>query len=243
MKKITLLSFLIILISSCNSENHTEKIERLNIKVKELNQKLDKKVDLITNLRIQTKKLQNQNLELENEIDKYQQSSDYYLFIENSDSEINVADVLKSGEKKIIDQKVFNDTLDISDNFFVYKHTSEIIQTSDSEFGAILDNFNEEESKYGNDFFVRVMTFYNGKTLSLEVENSNTDIHILIQPIALGYENKTFVISDFHRVEIISLEKNENDVELIFEHGRYPRKKESIIIRPELVKFKKNNSR
>ena len=81
------------------------------------------------------------------------------------------------------------------------------------------------------------MTFYNGQSLPLETENSKTDIHILIQPTELGYENKTFVISDFYEVEIKTLEKKENSIELTFEHGKFPRKKELIIIKPELVKF------
>ena len=52
-----------------------------------------------------------------------------------------------------------------------------------------------------------------------------------------SYENKTFVISDFYDVDIKTLEKKDNSVELTFEHGKFPRKRESIIIKPELVKF------
>jgi hypothetical protein len=84
------------------------------------------------------------------------------------------------------------------------------------------------------------MTFYNGQSLPLETENSKTDIHILIQPTELGYENKTFVISDFYDIDLKSLKKKENSVELTFEHGKFPRKKETVIIKPELVKFKEN---
>ncbi len=164
-------------------------------------------------------------------------SSKYYRFVETSDSKINVKTNLKSGEQKLIDKKDFQDTLDISDNFFVYKHTSEITQTSYSEFESILRDFDQVKTEYGNDFFVRVMTFYNGQSLPLETENSKTDIHILIQPTELGYENKTFLISDFYSVDLKALEKKEDCVELTFEHGKFPRKKELIIINPELVKF------
>jgi len=225
MKKIPLLILTLILIASCDSKQTLSELKKLT-------EKLTEKENRISELQKQIEILEKDNKSTENN-----QTSDYYRFVETSESEINVAKKLKSGERKIIDKKDFKDTLDISDNFFVYKHTSEITQTSKSEFESILRDFDQVKSEYGNDFFVRVMTFYNGQSLPLETENSNTDIHILIQPTELGYENKTFVISDFHDVDLKSLEKKENSVELIFEHGTYPRKKELIIIKPELVKF------
>ena len=225
MKNIPLLILTLILIASCDSKQTSSELKKLT-------EKLTEKENRISELQKQIEILEKDNKSTENN-----QTSDYYRFVETSESEINVAEKLKSGERKIIDKKDFKDTLDISDNFFVYKHTSEITQTSKSEFESILRDFDQVKSEYGNDFFVRVMTFYNGQSLPLETENSNTDIHILIQPTELGYENKTFVISDFHDVDLKSLEKKENSVELIFEHGTYPRKKELIIIKPELVKF------
>jgi hypothetical protein len=218
MKKIPLLILILILIASCNSKQTSSELEKLT-------EKLTEKEKQISDLQTQIENLENK------------QTSDYYRFVETSDSEINVAEKLKSGERKLIDKKDFKDTLDISDNFFVYKHTSEITQTSESEFESVLRDFDQVKSEYGNDFFVRVMTFYNGQSLPLETENSKTDIHILIQPTELGYENKTFVISDFYDVDIKTLEKKENSVELTFEHGKFPRKSEIIIIKPELVKF------
>ncbi|MCX7552240.1 hypothetical protein [Xanthomarina sp. F2636L] len=218
MKKIPLLILILILIASCNSKQTSSELEKLT-------EKLTEKEKQISDLQTQIENLENK------------QTSDYYRFVETSDSEINVAEKLKSGERKLIDKKDFKDTLDISDNFFVYKHTSEITQTSESEFESVLRDFDQVKSEYGNDFFVRVMTFYNGQSLPLETENSKTDIHILIQPTELGYENKTFVISDFYDVDIKTLEKKENSVELTFEHGKFPRKSELIIIKPELVKF------
>jgi hypothetical protein len=218
MKKIPFLILTFILIASCNSKQTSSELNKLT-------EKLTEKEEQITELKKQIENLENT------------QTSDYYRFVETSESEINVAEKLKSGERKIIDKKDFKDTLDISDNFFVYKHTSEITQTSESEFESVLRDFDQVESEYGNDFFVRVMTFYNGQSLPLETENSKTEIHILIQPTELGYENKTFVISDFYDVDIKTLEKKENSVELTFEHGKFPRKKELIIIKPELVKF------
>ncbi|RED44094.1 hypothetical protein DFQ10_104287 [Winogradskyella eximia] len=218
MKNIPLLILTLILIASCNSKKNSLELEKLN-------EKLTEKEKQISDLQTQIENLENK------------QTSDYYLFVETSDSEINVAEKLKSGERKLIDKKDFKDTLDISDNFFVYKHTSEITQTSESDFESVLRDFDQVKSEYGNDFFVRVMTFYNGQSLPLETENSKTDIHILIQPTELGYENKTFVISDFYDVDIKTLEKKENSVELTFEHGTFPRKRELIIIKPELVKF------
>ncbi len=44
---------------------------------------------------------------------------------------------------------------------------------------------------------------------------------------------------NFYDVDIKTLEKKENSVELTFEHGKFPRKKELIIIKPELLKFGK----
>ncbi len=218
MKKIPLLILTLILIASCDSKQTSSELEKLT-------EKLTEKEKQISDLQTQIENLENK------------QTSDYYRFVETSDSEINVAEKLKSGERKLIDKKDFKDTLDISDNFFVYKHTSEITQTSESEFESVLRDFDQVKSEYGNDFFVRVMTFYNGQSLPLETENSKTDIHILIQPTELGFENKTFVISDFYDVDIKTLEKKENSVELTFEHGKFPRKSELIIIKPELVKF------
>jgi len=145
-----------------------------------------------------------------------------------------------SEKKNVVDNKYFTDTLDISDNFFVYKHTSEIIEEIDSEFELFLKNFDQVKSENGNDFFVRVITIYNGKSLPLETENSNSDIHILIQPTELGFEDKTFVVSDFFDVDLKSLLKKGNNVELVFEHGRFPRKTEIIIIKSESVEFKEN---
>jgi len=219
MKNIPLLILTLILIASCNSKQTSWELEKLT-------EKLSEKEKQISDLQTQIKNLENK------------QTSDYYRFVETSDSEINVAEKLKNGERKLIDKKDFKDTLDISDNFFVYKHTSEITQTAESEFESVLRDFDQVKSEYGNDFFVRVMTFYNGQSLPLETENSKTDIHILIQPTELGYENKTFVISDFYDVDIKTLEKKENSVELTFEHGKFPRKSELIIIKPELVKFR-----
>jgi hypothetical protein len=195
------------------------KLEKSNNEVLEL---LKEKIELIKTLNLKS---------------KITQSSDYYRFVKTSNTEINIEEKLKSGERNLIDKKDFKDTLDISDNFFVYKHTSEITQTSESEFESILRDFDQVKSEYGNDFFVRVMTFYNGQSLPLETENSKTDIHILIQPTELGYKNKTFVISDFYDIDIKTLERKENSVELTFEHGKLPRKSELIIIKPELVKF------
>ncbi len=218
MKNIPLLILTLILIASCNSKQTSSELEKLT-------EKLTEKEKQISDLQTEIENLENK------------QTSDYYRFVETSDSEINVAEKLKSRERKLIDKKNFKDTLNISDNFFIYKHTSEITQTSESEFESVLRDFDQVKSKYGNDFFVRVMTFYNGQSLPLETENSKTDIHILIQPTELGYENKTFVISDFYDVDIKTLEKKENSVELTFEHGKFPRKSELIIIKPELVKF------
>jgi len=209
MKNIPLLILTLILIASCNSKQASSELEKMT-------EKLTEKEKQISDLQTQIENLENK---------------------QTSDSEINVAEKLKSGKRKLIDKKDFKDTLDISDNFFIYKHTSEITQTSESEFESVLRDFDQVKSEYGNDFFVRVMTFYNGQSLPLETENSKTDIHILIQPTELGYENKTFVISDFYDVDIKTLEKKENSVELTFEHGKFPRKSELIIIKPELVKF------
>ena len=140
-------------------------------------------------------------------------------------------------KKEIIDQKEFNDTLDISDNFFVYNHIAKISQTSDPEFESTLVNFDQIISEYGNGFFAKVMTFYNGQILPLENGDSKTDLHVLIQSTELGEENKTFVISDFYHVNLKTLDKKNNSLILTFEHGKFPRKTERLIIESESVKF------
>eukprot|EP01093_Parvamoeba_rugata_P012080 TRINITY_DN3463_c0_g3_i1.p1 TRINITY_DN3463_c0_g3~~TRINITY_DN3463_c0_g3_i1.p1 ORF type:complete len:135 (+),score=21.99 TRINITY_DN3463_c0_g3_i1:142-546(+) len=133
MKNIPLLILTLILIASCNSKQTSSELEKLT-------EKLTEKEKQISDLQTQIENLENK------------QTSDYYRFVETSDSEINVAEKFKSGERKLIDKKDFKDTLDISDNFFVYKHTSEITQTSESGFESVLRNFDQVKSGYGNDF-------------------------------------------------------------------------------------------
>ena len=219
MKKLPFFILALILFTCCDSKHTSSELEKLT-------EELTEKEKQISELQKQIENLEKT------------QNSDYYRFNETTDSQINVAEILKSGERKLIDKKDFRDTLDISDNLFVYKHTSEITQTSKSEFESVLRDFDQVKSEYGNDFFVRVMTFYNGQSLPLETQNSKTDIHIFIQPTELGYENKTFVISDFYDVDLKTLEKKDDSIELTFEHGKFPRKKEVITIKPELVTFR-----
>jgi hypothetical protein len=237
MNKTLFLILTLIVITSCNNTQTSSAIEKLNKKLNENKLQLSEYENQIIALKQQTEDVEKS----ENHTIKSQQS-DYYRFVKTSASEINVAERLDYGTSKVIDRKHFKDTLDVSDNFFVYEHSSEIVQTSQSDFEAILRDFDQVKSEYADDFFVGVMTFYNGQSLPLETENSNTDIHILIQPTELGFENKMFVISDFYDVDIKSLLKKENSIELTFEHGRFPRKKEVVIIKPELVKFKNANS-
>ncbi len=223
MKKVIFLLIVQLLIS-CNNNESSPEIEKLK-------KQLLQKEEVISDL---TKEVEKLRIPRDSVID------DYYRFVKSTNEEINVAEQLFGGKENVIDEKFFVDTLDISDNLLVYEHTSTISQSYNSDFEGVLKDFDQEMSTYGNDYFVRVMTFFNGESLSLETENSKTNIHILIQPTELGYENKTFVISDFFDVRILSLEKNDsNKLELLFEHGVYPRKKETIIISPELVKFKK----
>ena len=203
-----------ILTLSCNSNPTTKEID-------ELKGELDDKEMMI-------KDLQNKIDELEKE-----------KFIV-SDTQTAKPKDLDSGGMKLIDMKDFNDTLDISDNFFIYKHTSKINEVKDSNFESVLRDFDQVETEYGNDFFVRVMTFFNGQSLPLETENSRTNIHVLVQPTELGNENESFLISDFYDVDLIALNDKGDIVELIFEHGKFPRKRESIIIRPGEVKFDEN---
>ncbi|MFY7710748.1 hypothetical protein ACOSQB_09005 [Tenacibaculum sp. MEBiC07804] len=207
----------------CNNEENSAEFNKLKKQLRE-------KEEVISDL---NKKIERLRVSEDSVV------NDYYRFVKSANQEINVEEQLFAGKEKIIDEKFFTDTLDVSDNLIVYEHTSTIKQTTQSDFEAVLKDFQQEKSIYGDDFFVRVMTFYNGESLSLESENSKTNIHILIQPTELGYENKTFVISDFFDVKIVSLNKKDNNkIELIIEHGAFPRKKEIIIISPELVKFK-----
>lgn len=213
-KNIFFLACFLILTLSCNSNPTTKEIDKLK-------GELDDKEMMI-------KDLQNKIDELEKE-----------KFIV-SDTQTAKPKDLNSGAMKLIDKKDFNDTLDISDNFFIYKHTSKINEVKDSNFESVLRDFDQVETEYGNDFFVRVMTFYNGQSLPLETENSRTNIHVLVQPTELGNENESFLISDFYDVDLIALDDKGDIVELIFEHGKFPRKRESIIIRPGEVKFAEN---
>lgn len=147
MKKLVLSLSIIILTLSCNSKQTSSE-------TKLLKEELSEKEKQISDLQNQIK-----NLQEENEKIIEPQTSDYYRFIQTSDSKINVAQTLKSGEKILLDKKELNDTLDISDNFFVYKHTAEITQTTNSQFEFFIRDFDQVKSTYGSDFFVKVMTF------------------------------------------------------------------------------------
>jgi hypothetical protein len=215
--------FLILLVASCTSEQTASK-EELNL----LKEKLLEKDNQVVKLQRQIDSLQKF---------EHESRSDYYQFVASSSAEINVTESLKKDSVKILDKKSFIDTLDISDNFYVYRHTAVITQTNDADFKWFMRNFIEMKSIYAEDFFVKVLTFYNAESLPLETENSKTNIHILIQPTELGYENKTLVISDFYDVKLIGLKKKNNSIELTFNHGKFPRKTERILIKPELVKF------
>ena len=225
-------SFIYIIIVLYMSYSLSESNDRLSKSRNENFRLLEENFEL-TEKETQLKELQKKF----NYLEENPQYYDYYRFVKSTGAEINVAEYLKEGEKKSIDSKVFKDTLDKSKNFFVYEHISEIFQTYDSEFESVLKDFDEVKSEYGDGFFVKVMTFYNGQSLPLKIENSKTDIHILIQPTELGYKNRTFVISDFYNVNLNTLERKDDSVILIFEHGKYPRKRELITIKPELVKF------
>src|SRR5690606_31701504 len=104
MKKIPLLILTLILIASCDSKQTLSELKKLT-------EKLTEKENRISELQKQIEILEKDNKSTENN-----QTSDYYRFVETSESEINVAKKLKSGERKIIDKKDFKDTLDISDN-------------------------------------------------------------------------------------------------------------------------------
>ncbi len=223
MKRLPLLILTMAFIVSCNSKQNSQELEKLN-------QELNKKENQIT-------ELQKRVYQLEYAIKSANNGDDYYRFVPINDAEINVAERLEKGTQRIIDQKKLKDTLDKTINY-IYEHTSKIIQINDPYIESILRDMDEDKSAWGNDYFVRVMTFYNGRSLPLETENENTDIYIIIRPTELGFENRTFVISDFHEVKLDSLKWKENSVELEFTHGANPRKKERILIRPELVKFK-----
>lgn len=108
MKNIPLLILTLILIASCNSKQTSSELEKLTEKLAEKE---------ITELQKQI-----ESLKSDNKPSKNAQSSDYYRFVETLDSELNVAEKLKSGERKLLDKKDFKDTLDISENFFLYTH-------------------------------------------------------------------------------------------------------------------------
>ena len=86
MKKIPLLILILILIASCNSKQTSSELEKLT-------EKLTEKEKQISDLQTQIENLENKR------------NRDYYRFVESSDSEINVAEKLKTGERKLIDEK------------------------------------------------------------------------------------------------------------------------------------------
>ena len=235
MKKLLFFFLIILIFNQCTDQKNIKELDDYKVLTQG---KLDSLIKLTEEKDLEIDRLINKVKVIENKISLRGEDGDYYRFVPESNGEINVYERLTSGDEKVIDKKRFQDTLDISDNFFVYDHQAEIVQRNNRATETFLTSFKEEKSEYGNDFFVRIITLLNEKSLPLETENYNTDIHILIQPTELGFENKTFVISDFHYVVVKKLEKENDYVKLIFEHGKFPRKMEEIIIRPEKVEFK-----
>jgi hypothetical protein len=229
MKHLIFIPIMLLTFISCdnqksdNSNINLDNTDINNLELKELKKSIDKKDKTIDSLK--------------NIINDRNGFNDYYRFIPSSDDLLNVYEKLNSGDKIVIDKKGLLDTLDISDNFFVYKHDAKIFQTKNQLLEGYLFSFGEVLTGLGDDYFVKVITMFNGESLPLETENSKTDIHILIQPTELGYENRTFVISDFYDVKLNKLYKQKDDLILSFDHGKFPRKNEKIIIKPELVKF------
>lgn len=144
---------------------------------------------------------------------------------------------LALGNQEIVERTRFIDTLDISDNFFVYDRDVEIIKTTGSDYENFMEHFKEMKSieLFGSE--VLVMTLLNEVSLPLETENWNSQIHILVRPFELGGENSFFIISDFHYVKLLELEEIEDEAILTFEHGKFPRKKEKLKISFDKVYF------
>jgi len=233
------LLFILLLFSFGCSNNNDKNFET---KIKDLEEQLSQIQKEKSSIENDIERLKSDLVQKQNEIDKIimnrGEMGDYYLFVPTKNGEINVYEQLPKGTKKAIDRKHLTDTLDNTDDpGFVYEHDAIVFQTENKAIEAFLSAFDQQKSTYTNGFFVRVITLYSGNSLSLEVENSTTDVHIIIKPTELGEQNKTFIISDFYNLQLIDLKPKDDYIELSFQHGEYPVKTEKIMIKPQLVKF------
>jgi hypothetical protein len=155
----------------------------------------------------------------------------YYRFKIMPETEINVPQSMPKGRVEIIDSKAVSDTLALSDGSEVSMRKLEI-SYNESQRIPFLENLLDYKFTHAEDFYVKVVTLLNATSLP------NENILILVGATRPGYRNKIFTVSDFQGIQLISLIEYGDFVELAFQHGKNPRKTESIIIKPELVRFK-----
>lgn len=135
----------------------------------------------------------------------------------------------------IKDQKHQEDTLDLEKRGdeliyeYTYKRTVEIAEVDNNNLATLLGSIREKLSAPG----ISVFSICDGGALPLEMCNCTDNIYVSFEPENLGEDYMLIKISSYYDVKLLDIERIKNgfkttDYHLIFEHGKYPRKKEKI---------------
>lgn len=128
-----------------------------------------------------------------------------------------------------LDKRVLEDTLDLAKhgNEYIFKREVLLTQLDNRLFAETFGNISENIELLGYSVF----SICDGDSLPLEMCNCTHSIYIVIEPEDLGEAYKLYRIGYFYNVDLISLERIGSEdyaIELIFEHGKYPRKTEHM---------------
>ncbi|MDO5981739.1 hypothetical protein [Flavivirga spongiicola] len=151
------------------------------------------------------------------------------LGTKNKDNQI--IELLDSKIIKILDKRYSEDTLDLAKygNEYIFKRDVELTKLDNKLFAETFGNIRERLDLLNYSTF----SICDGKSLPLEMCNCTVSIYIVVGPENLGEDYELFRIGFFYNVDLISLQRIEKDgyeydIELTFEHGKYPRKTEKM---------------
>ncbi|PQJ17008.1 hypothetical protein [Nonlabens tegetincola] len=161
--------------------------------------------------------------------------------LKSENSQDKITELRDSKVVELLDERLSKDTLDLKKygNEYVFERNVVLTKLDNNLFAEAFANIREQLNSYGYSVF----SICDGESLPLEMCNCTDSIYIVIEPEELGEEYELYRIGSFYNVNLVSLKRIEKenfeyDFELIFEHGKYPRKKEKISLNE--MKLKNN---
>ena len=207
MNRITIIFCILLLNLSCSEKNENGKFLKENSLLKTKISELEKDKNELSEKISILKSLKSEN-------------------VENRITELRDSKVIKT-----LDERFSKDTLDLQKygNEYIFQRTVELTKLENKLFAEAFGNIREKLNSFGYSVF----SICDGESLPLEMCNCTDSIYIVIEPEELGKDYELYRVGYFYNVDLISLERIEKgnleyDFELIFEHGKYPRKKEKI---------------